>query len=54
MRERFVRLDLSISSVFSIGLNIPTPPASTNKTIIINDLLGVRAAVCMKAFRRAG
>jgi len=29
MRERFVRVDFSISSVFSIALNIPTPPAST-------------------------
>src|SRR5215470_8050400 len=29
MRERFARLDFSITSVFSISRNVPTPPAST-------------------------
>lgn len=30
----FVRLDFSISSVFSVGVNIPTPPASTKVSIL--------------------
>jgi len=29
IRERFVRLEKSISYVFSTRMNIPTPPAST-------------------------
>jgi hypothetical protein len=29
MRERFWRVEKSITYVFSISLNIPTPPAST-------------------------
>jgi hypothetical protein len=34
MRERFVRLEKSISYVFSTRVNIPTPPASTNIMVI--------------------
>src|SRR5262249_18420111 len=52
MRERFVRLDFSISSVFSIPRNIPTPPPPPYKAIIINSLQSVRAATYMRAFRR--
>ena len=34
--ERFVRLDFAITYVFSIPLNIPTPPAPT---ILIGSIL---------------
>jgi len=35
----FVRLDCSISSAFSVGLNLPIPPAGTNYFAIIFKLL---------------